>query len=263
MNNLEYILHELDPPIQKIKYHPLYSQVNTIANLKIFMENHVFAVWDFMCLLKELHRRLVSTSAPWFPPKDALSSNLISSILVEEEGDIDEDGINYASHFEIYITAMDKIGADSNPIKKFLGNLKNGKNIQESSGLIKLEPAVYQFIEITFNSFNLKIHELAAYFVFGREAITTPMFTPMLKDLEKLLKEKNMKQLSTLIYYFKRHIELDDEDHYPKALKMIGNLTGSSDEKWSEVLKAAKTALEARIKFLDSINKKMISRADK
>src|SRR3990167_4972906 len=103
LHSIEQLTERLSPLTAEIVSHPLYSHLSSLAHLQLFMEQHVFAVWDFMCLLKELHSRLVSTSAPWFPPKDALSANLISSILVEEEGDIMEDGVNYSSHYDMYL----------------------------------------------------------------------------------------------------------------------------------------------------------------
>ena len=69
MSNLqkaEAVFHQCTPLIEQINMHPLYKSIRSLPDLRIFMEHHVFAVWDFMCLLKELHRRIVSTRAPWF-----------------------------------------------------------------------------------------------------------------------------------------------------------------------------------------------------
>ena len=47
--------------------HPVYHQLRHLDDLKILMEQHVFAVWDFMALLKALQFGLTSTNAPWMP----------------------------------------------------------------------------------------------------------------------------------------------------------------------------------------------------
>lgn len=253
MNCIDQISQRLAPLTSQVANHALYKEISSIQNLRSFMEQHVFAVWDFMCLLKELHRRIVSTSAPWFPPKDALSANLINSILVEEEGDITEDGIHYASHFEIYLTAMEKINANTSPIKKLLVLLAEGKSIEQAVELIELRPATKEFVLTTFSFFNLDAHQLAAAFVFGREGITPAMFSPLVKQLTKEVKQNKQHHLSTLLYYFNRHIELDNNEHLPKALRMLSNLIGDDDIKLQEAIEAGEKALKARIIFLTGI----------
>ncbi|WP_423062641.1 DUF3050 domain-containing protein [Candidiatus Paracoxiella cheracis] len=251
ISNAKDLTERLSPLVSQIVNHRLYSSISSLSRLQIFMGEHVFAVWDFMCLLKELHRRLVSTSAPWFPPKDALSANLISSILVEEEGDITEDG-RYASHFDIYLSAMEKIGADTRPMKQFLIMLMNGSSVQEAMDLLAVNPSTKNFVLTTFSFFDRPLHELAATFVYGREGITSSMFTPMLKQLESNLSQGEDKY-STVVYYFKRHISLDEGEHFPKALKMLEILVGNDPQKLKETEQAAISALEARIEFLTSI----------
>ena len=249
---IEQLTKRLTPVIDEIIHHDLYHDISSIADLQLFMGEHVFAVWDFMCLLKELHRLIVSTSAPWFPPKDALSANLISSILVEEEGDLAEDG-SYASHFDIYLLAMEKIGADTIPIKRLLLALGNGKSIEDAIDLVPLRPGTKQFVLTTFSFFKRSIHELAAAFVYGREGVTACMFEPLLQQLEAQL-DRGETQYSTLVYYFKRHIDLDSNAHFPKALKMLENFIGDDNKKLKEAEQAAFCALNARISFLSDIH---------
>lgn len=255
-NSIQQLTERVALLTTTIVNHPLYSNISSILHLQRFMEQHVFAVWDFMCLLKELHRRIVSTAAPWFPPKDPLSANLISSILVEEEGDLTEDGVTYASHYDMYITAMENIGADTAPIKKLLYLLGNGSTLHNSINNIPISQGSKNFVLSTFSFFERELHEIAAAFVYGREGITAAMFLPIVTQLEQNYPQQH--QLSTLIYYFKRHIELDNDEHFPKALKMLSNLIGDDAQKLQQAENAAITALTARINFLTSIQQSLL-----
>lgn len=253
IKNLDNVHQQLTPLIQKIRRHPIYEEIKSIRDLRIFMENHVFAVWDFMCLLKALQGRLVSWQPPWFPPQDAYSAHWVNRILVEEEGDLTEDGLHYRSHFEIYLTAMQKIGANIQPIQFFLCRLREGEAIDAAMVSAQLPHLVKKFVKTTFDFFEQDVHALAAAFVYGREAITPSLFTPIVYQLEKKFHPKERESLSTLIYYLKRHIELDDGSHFPQALKMLQALAGEDAKKWQEVENSSRYALKARLDFLTAI----------
>ncbi|MBS0351279.1 MAG: DUF3050 domain-containing protein [Proteobacteria bacterium] len=261
MKNIESVTQQLQPLIDKIKYHSLYRQINSLATLRIFMEHHVFAVWDFMCLLKELHARIVLTRAPWFPPQDPNSAHLIGQILLEEEADRTEDGQGYCSHFELYLNAMKSIGANTDQIENFLQHLFQQETLIQAAIRSKLSAAVQQFIQTTFEFFSCETHILAAAFVYGREAITASMFTPLVYQIEQNMHPEQRSSIQPLLYYFKRHIELDGSQHFPQALQMLINLTGDQAKKWQEVARYAKVALQARCLFLDGI-KHVIQKTD-
>jgi len=56
---------------EKLLQHPIYEAINSPQRLRVFMQAHVFAVWDFMSLLKALQRRLTCIELPWMPPADS------------------------------------------------------------------------------------------------------------------------------------------------------------------------------------------------
>jgi len=112
MEQKHWIERELQPYTDQLKNHPLYDRLNSIEDIKLFMEHHVYAVWDFMSLLKGLQVELTGTTIPWTPKYNPSLTRFINEIVLEEESDVDEDG-NYMSHFEMYLDAMDQVGAST------------------------------------------------------------------------------------------------------------------------------------------------------
>ena len=53
-HNLTQLSSALQPMQDQIATHPLIALLTTQSAIQIFMEHHVFAVWDFVCLVKAL-----------------------------------------------------------------------------------------------------------------------------------------------------------------------------------------------------------------
>lgn len=255
MKVVECVTEELSELIEMVNQHSLYSKIKTLADLRLFMECHVFCVWDFMCLLKELQRRLVSTRAPWFPPENTESAHLINSILVEEEGDLTENGNRYLCHFDLYLVAMRQIGADTQSIQNLLCHLKQGYSLKIAIQQPAIPLPARQFVTTTFSFFTRPSPEIAAAFVYGREAITGKMFMPLISQLKSVIPVEQQSQLNAFIYYCRRHIELDQADHLPKAMTMLAHLIQFNSENHITVIKAARQALIARLDFLTGIER--------
>jgi hypothetical protein len=116
---IKNIQTEIEPLRQEIINHKVYGVIKDIKALRIFMQYHVFAVWDFMSLLKALQNNLTCTNVPWFPVGSADTRFLINEIVVGEESDVDQNG-NRISHFELYLQAMKEAQANTTIIESFL-----------------------------------------------------------------------------------------------------------------------------------------------
>ena len=229
--------------------HHLYNKINSIDAIQQFMETHVFAVWDFMSLLKRLQLDLTCASIPWTPVGNPVTRRLINELVFGEESDVDQNG-NATSHFELYIKAMEDIGADTSAIKSFIQQLELGvtweKAIVSSSAS---DPAI-QFVQKTMDCVeNDPIHVVAGVFTYGREDLIPDMFISIVRELS----EKGHSGANTLVYYLERHIEIDGDEHGPMALQMIDELCEGDPLKKDEAILGAKRALKSRIELWDAI----------
>ena len=239
--------------IQKYKdellNHSLYNEIKTIDDLHCFLENHVFAVWDFMSLLKALQSKLTCTTTPWIPVGNPETRYLINEIVLAEETDIDLDG-HRKSHYELYLDAMKACGANTTPIENFLLDVVETRNIFVSIKQSELHPNVKEFLDFTFRVIEEgEAHQIAAAFTFGREDLIPDMFTRL---LEKLVAESPEK-VSIFKYYIERHIEVDGGHHSHLALEMVSELCGEDAAKWKEASEASIEALQIRAKLWNAV----------
>lgn len=254
---IQQINDTIQPQKNILLQHPLYKKVKTIEDLKCFLENHVFAVWDFMSLLKALQSKLTCTTTPWFATDNPETRYLINEIVLAEESDLTIDG-RRQSHYEMYIEAMRDCGADSSEIDGFLAQVRSLQNIFVAIKISDLHPNVKAFLDFTFRVIEIgKPHEIAAAFTFGREDLIPDMFTAILKNFQENFPDTD---LSKLIYYFERHIELDADEHGPMAMQMITELCGNDAQKWAEVEEIAVMALEKRIGLWDAIEENIAAK---
>ena len=234
--------------------HSLYKKIEKIEDLQKFLEGHVYAVWDFMSLLKALQQKLTCTTTPWFASENPETRYLINEIVLAEESDLAIDG-SRLSHFEMYIDAMKDSNANTSTILNFINEVRNGNSIFEVIEKSELHPNIKSFLNFSFDVIERgKTHEIAAAFTFGREDLIPDMFTEILKNFQINFPETD---LSKLIYYFQRHIELDADEHGPMAFKMIDYLCGEDEQKWQEVLSISKEALEKRYLLWNAIEEQI------
>lgn len=219
--------------------HPVYKTFNDLESIQHFMSYHVFAVWDFMSLLKSLQIRLTCVDLPWRPsPYPADMVRLINQIVTGEESDLDQDG-NPISHFDLYLRSMEEIGASTAPIREFLSTLDYSLIPNGAREFVKYN------IDLAKNG---HVVEVAASFFFGREKLIPEMFQMMVD----VLKKENV-SAPTFLYYLERHIEVDSGEHGPLALKALSHLT-SGDSRLEQLAQdSGLRALEMRTALWDKV----------
>ncbi len=240
----------LDPLRKRLLEHELYQRIETLEALQIFMQDHAFAVWDFMSLLKALQRQLTCIDVPWMPVQHPRLSRLINEIVLGEESDVTPDG-EAISHFGLYLRAMQDSGANTTPIETFISHLRATSDVEAALTAAAVPEHVRAFVRQTFAVIaGGKLHEIAAAFTFGREDLIPSLFGGIVAQVDEVSGGK----LHLFRYYLQRHIELDGDEHGALGREMVELLCDGCLEREHQALTAASAALHSRITLWNGIH---------
>ena len=233
----------------KLEAHPIYAAVTTLDDLRVFMQHHVYSVWDFMSLIKYLQNEVAPARWPWTPSGDASVQRFINELVLEEETDVALPGQEgHTSHFMLYLEAMREIGADADTPARFVQKVaEQGIDAALGSGLAP-EPSA-AFTRTTFDFLaSGKPHAVAAALALGREHVIPSMFRAFLSRMAV-----TEAQAPSFHYYLNRHVHLDEDFHAPLSLRLLAALCGDDANKWREAEAAAEAAVNARLQFWDGV----------
>ena len=217
--------------------------IQEIEDLRIFMKHHVYAVWDFMSLLKTCQNAVVPSGKVWLPSKGTRSdvARMINEIVLCEESDTTPDKSGNISHFDLYLQSMLEVGADIEEISAFV----------EHYGIFSDAPP---FTQVTMKHIEQGVHCAAASFTFGRETVIPAMFKRILRQLNI-----NDYDAPKFHYYLERHIEVDGDEHGPLAEKMVNYFCEDNPRLIHEAEVAAIEAIKARIELFDTIEEEILN----
>jgi pyrroloquinoline quinone (PQQ) biosynthesis protein C len=244
---LDDLHRAIAPRRRRVIGHPMYRSLDNPGAITIFMQHHVFAVWDFMSLLKALQQSLTCGRVPWLPEGPRVSRRLINEIVLVEESD-EADG-DYLSHFELYLEAMEEAGADTAPVMSFTGHLRAGKSVPEAMALTDIPRPAADFMTRTWDLIDsAPVHSQAAAFALGREDLIPEMFQQVIQV------DRDHGRLGRFRDYLARHIEVDGDQHTPMAMRMLIDLCGDDDDRWADCRNTADRALDARFALWDGVS---------
>ncbi|MCU0812099.1 MAG: DUF3050 domain-containing protein [Thiobacillaceae bacterium] len=233
----------------KLEAHPIYASVRTLDDLRVFMQHHVYSVWDFMSLIKYLQNEVAPARWPWTPGGDASVQRFINELVLEEETDVSLPGREgHTSHFMLYLAAMREIGADADIPARFVDKVaEQGIHAALGSGLAPAPSAAFTRSTFDFLASG-KPHTVAAALALGREHVIPSMFRAFLSRMGV-----SEAEAPSFHYYLNRHVHLDEDFHAPLSLRLLAALCGDDAGKWREAEAAAAAAVDARILFWDGV----------
>ena len=245
-------LKDITKKQEVLESHPVFNAIQDIDDLRFFMSWHVFAVWDFMCLVKRLQRDLTSVSQLWIPSESPLATRLINDIVLAEESDEALDG-GFISHFELYLLAMKEVGADTEQIENFINLIRKNTPVREALKSVSADPFVQNFVNSTMDVVvSGNVYQVLGSFFFGREHVIPNIFRGLLENWHI-----DEKEAPLFVYYLKRHIELDGDEHGPAAIKIIESLTKDNQDAFQQLKASAEEAIGHRANLWDGLVRAM------
>jgi hypothetical protein len=231
-----------------LENHPIYAAVRNVQDLRIFMQHHVYSVWDFMSLIKYLQSVIAPSQYPWSHQGDASVRRFINELVLEEETDEGLEPGTFTSHFRLYQQAMREIGADVTLSSRFVDTVVKA-GISHAFGTVEIPLPSQRFTAKTFEFIESdKPHRVAAALALGREHIIPGMFRSILLQIGV-----SEQQAPVFHYYLNRHVHLDEDLHAPLSLRLLNQLCAGDGPKIQEAIEAAHEAIQARIEFWDGV----------
>ena len=233
--------------------HSVFDSLTSIRAVRVFMEHHVWAVWDFMSLLKSIQAEVAPVSLPWKPPADPESARLINEIVVCEEGDEGPDG-RPVSHFQAYVQAMKAAGAATFPIEHFTSALDTDASLTDALAESRAPAAARAFVATTFAVTREALHCRVAAFTLGREEVIPRMFRNVIAGVApSSVSDGSPGDLGGFLWYLDRHVSIDGDRHTPMAKRLYARTCLRDEQVRAESLGAACRVLERRLALWDAV----------
>jgi hypothetical protein len=246
--HLEGLQAALAEPLDRVQAHPVYTAIATLDDLRVFMEHHVWAVWDFMNLVKAIQQRYTAIALPWIPRGDATVRRFVNEIVLEEESDEHPlDGEAFCSHFELYVRSMTEVGASTAAVERFVDALTAGVAFPDALVMSGCPAPVSHFLATTWSAARSGDDELLAAFAFGRETVIPVMFDRILTEAGAL------DDAGLLRHYLVRHVQLDGDSHGDMAKYLLTVACGDDPRRWARAEASARRCLDARARLWDAV----------
>lgn len=136
---VDTLLREVADDRDRVLHHPVYRRLDTVAAVRAFLDQHVFAVWDYGALTEVLRGRI---------------------------------GPGPAVDVHRYAAAMDACGADSGPVRRFVALVDAGVEVRGALVMAEAPAAARRFVTETGHTVNTgSVVEQAALLCFGRDEL--------------------------------------------------------------------------------------------
>lgn len=229
---------------QILETHKLYKNVNDEASLRTFVEHHILCVWGYGFLLRNLYQDLVGRVAPLASQPQKEAQRLIAEIMIEEEFEEQADG-SLLSHLELYLEAMQAVGADMGPTMSLFDMVEAGESWKIGLQQSNFPSLAARYARCILSFADRPLHERAALLFYEGEPFIPDNFLAQLAGLPGT---------EGLVEYFERHIEGLKKPGFSASGRLVELFCGDDAQLNDEAEKAAELIMNLRIELWNEIS---------
>ncbi len=231
-----------------LERHKVFDQLLSNEDLQLFMSWHVFSVWTYMSIIKRLQLEFTCTCLPWTPYRSAKSAHLINKIVSENES-IDLANNTYLSHFELYLCAMEEIGANTFSIRTFVDLIAANMPLQDALKISNSPPAIEEFVLTnTHIAISGSVEEVLGCMIYAHEYIFPKSFihSSAGSALSRFAEEK-------FSLYLKMCCSTDPHQRHLDITNLLIEQTNGNESCLKTCLDAALGAIKRQANLWDSL----------
>lgn len=251
----ETIEQNLKQKTTAVEAHPVFEELESIHHIRMFLEFHVYAVWDFMTLL-EAFQNPEGRTQPWMPPV----GYKFADDFVHRVGYREMACGRPETHFDEYYGAMRLLNAEMQDIAILLDAIEEGYSTEEALNMANPPAEARQHVQTTLDIAETGNPTRIAGAILARRDIIPDGFSA---DLCRVLKSitPNQPESATVVpdcfAAFDQPMEFDWEQHANRVLHDVR--IDSTDAGRQTLIDSAKEMTDARLTLLDGIENKIQS----
>lgn len=245
----------IDRYYQMLERHKIYKLLNNQTSLANFMERHVVCVWVYHSLLRSLYQDIVSQLTDLNGDRSKECLRLITEIVLEEVVEDLGDG-QYQSHLELYVEAMEDLGANITPILTFFDMLEKGYTTKRSLELANFPIEAVRYAKTILPLLKEPPYKKAAALFYEGEPFIPDSF---LTQVEVLLPKV---PVNLLLDYFEGHIEGLKRPGFSATGRLVEIFCASDKRYELQAEKIAEKVMKSRLELWNLIATDLDTYAD-
>lgn len=246
--------HRLLSAHKRLIAHPIFHAIQSLSDLHLFVQNHVFSIWSMTALSKSLHQRLSPYKGLWTPPNNPMSTQMANQLLYHFESNEELGGLSMLSW---YIRAMKECNADTCEIECMLEYVKDFENYLTITNT--LEPSVSQLIEWHIEQVEYADElDLASAILLGNLTYYDNMYSVFHRELSQRFEN----QAPSCLFLFKQLARVFSGSQFVFHIAALTELCNNQSRRIEQCIQTGVKAMNRQFIFYDGVYYQLMQKPD-